>query len=160
MNQKSPKKSVNGTSTQSLLKTARIAGERLLVEDKAGVTYVAHRGPHGTVHLVQRGGLWSGFLALDAWSELELAWWEERLEEHTPAREVWLLVSEEGRVVGHLSAPEYAADPRRAHPFRINNSAQRPVPALGDEYAPRAPAVRPPRTRGASGGGDAQVSFS
>jgi len=87
---------------------------------------------------------------MDDWSEAELAWWEAQLEELQPSEVVWLLLDEDGVVVGHLAAQGLAANPERAHPFRLNNAARRPLPALGEPYAPPPEPVRPRRTRGMS----------
>jgi hypothetical protein len=89
---------------------------------------------------------------MDEWCEAELAWWEAQLDVLTPGRVTWLLLNDDGVVVGHLAAAELAHDPALAHPFRLDNAARRPLPALGERYAPPAEPVRPRRTRGMSAG--------
>ena len=152
MNQKRTRKTLDGSTAQTLLKSARIEDGRLLVEGKHGATYVAQRSPSGALGVREVTSGWGVALELDAWGRAELAWWEAQLEALTPARTVWLLL-DGGVVVGHLAAPELAHDPEAAHPWRVNNAAQRPVPALGEPYEPPPEPVRPRRTRGPSARG-------
>ena len=150
MKQKKPKKTFLDQNAQSFLKTARIVAGRLLVNDRRGATYHAQRSPSGVLALTDTAYGWGAALLMDDWSEAELAWWEAQLEELQPSEVVWLLLDEDGIVVGHLAAQELAANPERAHPFRLNNAARRPLPALGEPYAPPPEPIRPRRTRGMS----------
>lgn len=150
MSHKKPKKTFRSQTAQSLLKTARIVDGRLLVNDWEGITYHAQRSPIGALALTDVSTGWGASLLMDAWCEAELAWWEVQLDNLQPSRVVWLLLDEGGVVVGHLAAQELAIDPERAHPFRLNNAARRPLPKLGEPYAPPTEPVRPRRTRGLS----------
>lgn len=149
MKRQNPKKTVCDTSTQSLLKTARLEGPELIVTDRAGNNYAAFRTPDG--HLCVRDKLiyWSGLLLMDEWSSAELAWWEEQIDALTPANIVWLVLDDNNTVVGHVLAPELLADEDSAHPFRTNNAAGRALPALGAKFVPPPVAARPRRYRGA-----------
>lgn len=151
MKHKKPKKTFHDQTAQSLMKSARIVGGRLLVNDWRGETYAAQRSPAGDALLVvDVASGWGAALVMDEWCRAELAWWEAQLDALTPGRVVWLLLDELGVVVGHLAAPELALDGAAVHPFRLNNAALRPLPALGEPYAPPPEPVRPRRTRGLS----------
>jgi len=154
MKTKKPKKTFHDQTAQSFLKSARIEGGRLLVEDWHGATYAARRSPTDpdVLVLADVASGWGAALVMDDWSRAELAWWESELEALTPARTVWLLLDAAGSVVGHLASAELARAPEAAHPFRLNNAAGRPLPALGEPYAPPPEPVRPRRTRGLSRG--------
>lgn len=148
MDHKKPKKTLRDQTAQSLLKSARIVGGRLLVEGRAGNAYAAQRSASGgALTLTDVASGWTAALLMDAWCAAELAWWEAELDALTPGREVWLLVDSERVVVGHLAARDLAHDPDRAHPWRVDNAARRPLPALGERYEPT-PVARPRRTRG------------
>lgn len=154
MKTKTPKKTFRDQTAQSFLKSARIERGRLLVDDWQGVSYAAQRSSvdPDVLVLTDVASGWGAALWMDAWCRAELAWWESELEALTPAQTVWLLLDEAGVVVGHLAAAELAAVPEAAHPFRCNNAAGRPLPALGEPYAPPPPPVRPRMTRGLSRG--------
>lgn len=150
MGTKKPKKTFRDQTAQAYLKTARIENGRLLVNDRQGILYHAQRSPEGALTLTDVGSGWGAVLSLDAWGEAELAWWEAQLDAAQPSRVVWLLLDEGGTVVGHLAEQGLAFAPERAHPFRLNNAARRPLPALGEPYSPPSEPVRPRRTRGAT----------
>jgi hypothetical protein len=150
MKQKKPKKTFLDQNAQSFLKSARIVDGRLLVSDRRGASYHAQRSPSGALALTDIANGWGASLLMDAWCEAELAWWEAQLEELQPSEVVWLLLDEGGVVVGHLAAQDLAINQERAHPFRLNNAARRPLPALGELYSPPPEPVRPRRTRGIS----------
>ncbi len=153
MTPKKPKKTFRDQSAQSFLKSAQIVDGRLLVRDWEGLTYRAQRSSSGdALTLTDVASGWGAALLMDDWCRAELAWWEAQLDALTPGRKVWLLLDEPGVVVGHLAAPELAHDPERAHPFRLDNAAARPLPALGEPYSPPPKPVRPRRTRGMSAG--------
>lgn len=150
MRSKKPKLTLHGTSAQLILKSARIENGKLLVNDKTGVTYAAQRSSADALLLVDIACGWSAALVMDDWCKAELAWWESQLDALTPAQTVYVLIGESGVVVGHLLDPELSAFPAAAYPFRVNNAARRPLPALGEKYTPVPAPVRPRRTRGAS----------
>lgn len=157
MRQKTPKKTIGGASTQALMKTAKIVSGELVLNDRDGVTYTAHRTPDNNLAVLAKTGYWSGVLQLDGWSDAELTYWEAELDKLTPAEEVLLLCdATSGKVVGHMS-PAVAAAAEGLfgpsvviHPFRLNNAAGKVLPALGDVYFPPPAPVRPRRTRGLS----------
>ncbi len=150
MDHKKPKKTLRDQTAQSLLKSARIDGGRLLVKDRWGTPYVAQRSPSGgAITLTDAASGWTGALVMDAWCAAELAWWEAQLDALTPGREIWLLLDPEWVVVGHLAHRHLALNPSAARPWRIDNAARRPLPALGERYAPQL-LLRPRRTRGPS----------
>jgi len=148
---KKPKKTFRDQTAQSFLKSARLVDGQLLVTDWQGTIYRAQRSPSGQeLALADVTVGFGALLSLDAWGAAELAWWEAAIDALSPAQELWLVVDEEGVVVGHLLDPAHAANPERAYAFRINNAARRPVPALGSYWAPAPVPERPIRTRGRS----------
>lgn len=120
----------------------------LRTADKSGQVYTIERAPERTARVTRLGGGWAAVVALDAWCEGELAWWEGQLDAAAQGPEVWVLVDEQHSVVGHLSDARWGAAPGRAHAFLVDNAARRPLPALGERYVPPAAPARPKRTRG------------
>lgn len=146
------KKTLSGSTAQTLIRSVRIEDGKLFVTDKFGVVYrLCRHVPTDNARLSMTTGHWSGLLLLNDWTRAELAWWEEAVDALTPPENIFLLLSE-GKVVGHV-AQESACTPQgyvTMHPFRMNNAAGRPVPALGEPFTPAPPAQRPPRMRGPS----------
>ena len=155
MTTKNPKHTFYGQTAQSLLKSAHIVDGRLLVRDRNGSSCRVQRAPNGALSVTDVASGWGAALLMDDWCRAELAWWEAQLDALTPGRTVWVVLEVSGVVVGHLAAPELAHDPERAHPFRVDNAARRPLPALGEPYSPPPEPVRPRKTRGMSVMGEA-----
>lgn len=145
--QKPVKKTVGDTTAQGLLNNARIENGALLTRDRYGVNYVVRQTAQGNLSVIATDGGWSAVLRMNDWAKAELAWWEAKLDATTPPQLVYLLLKD-GVVCGHANEPDVAAPHIAVHPFRVNNAANRPLPAIGASYAPPPPPVRPKRTRG------------
>lgn len=147
MAKKQAKKTVGDTTAQGLLNSARIENGALFVRDRYGVHYKVHRTPQDDLAVIEVACCWAGVLRMNDWAKAELAWLESKLDAATPPQFVYLLLKG-GLVCGHANAPDVAAPHITVHPFRINNAANAPLPAIGAPYTPPPPPVRPKRTRG------------
>lgn len=160
MKQKSPKKTFRGRTAQTLVRSARIEGQQLVLTAPGALTtgawaMIAHYSvcitPAGCMDLRQIGG-WgdSALLSMNDWTRKELVWWVAQLDATIPGQFTHLIVDPDNTVVGRVDCDAAVNPPLRTVAFKINNAAREPVPAIGTTYSPPAAPVRPPRVRGPS----------
>lgn len=168
MKQKSAKKTFNGRSAQTIIRSIQIQGNSLVVvapgSDLNGgwaehMNYKVRVFPDMTNMELQQIGGWGGsaVLGLNEWTKQELLWWCAELDKVTTSEFTYLLTTARDRkIIARLEvAPDISADSLISpniciFSFKLNNVLGTSPPKVGDVYvAPIAP-VRPPRVRGPS----------
>ena len=147
MKQKKAKKTIGDTTAHGLLHSAQIEQGFLVVLDRYGIKYRARRTVQDELAVVSVDGCWSGLLRMDAWAKAELEWWEAQLDAAADPQLAYLLLVD-GVVAGRVLDPALVRADVHVHPFRVNNAANRQLPAIGDAYSPPIASARPKRTRG------------